>query len=169
MNGASFLSIRCNSRKYHGPGGSISLKKTHDRRTESQKFLNGIWQERRRLQFHTSTSSLSSWRMKERINWLVNMTCAACAETTDTAAMKKDDNFLSTNLGFAFKGRVKETFDAVTTEVARKLDNKLGISDADIMRMCALLDRHDPADLSGPPDPSGGAAVFAAAFAASTD
>ena len=124
MNGASFLSIRYNSRKYRGPGigGSISLQRVHDRRTDSQKFLDGIWQERRRLQFHKGTSSITSRRLKEPIDWFVNMICAACTETEDIAAMKKDDDFLSTNLGCAFKGRVKETFDAVTTEVARKLD-----------------------------------------------
>jgi len=174
MNGTSFLSIRYNSRKYRGPGigGPISVKKIHDRRTDSRKFLDGIWQERRRLQFHTSTSSLSSRGLKKRINLLVSMICAACAETTDTAAMKKDDDFLSTNLGCAFKGRVKETCDAVTNEIASKLDIELGISGADIMRMCAPLDRQpafatatgpaDPgppgpglADSSGLPDPSG--------------
>ena len=63
MNGASFLSIRYNSRTYRGPGigGSISLKRVHDRRTDSRKFLDGIWQERRRLQFHKGTSSILTY------------------------------------------------------------------------------------------------------------
>ena len=71
---------------------------------------------------------LGFWRTHQLASWY----------TTDTTAMKKDDDFFSSKLGCAFKGRVKETFDTVST-AREKVMKKEGIEKESDIQVWSII------------------------------
>ena len=114
------------------------------RRSTAQVFLDEIVLRRNGMNYRKDLSSLSSQRLTQRIDWLVSLICAACAGKTEVKAMTQKETrktgvpFLSSTLGLVFIARVKETFEAITKSIEKKLDIEIGLSGVDIMRIDAF-------------------------------